>query len=70
MTLSCGDISGDGLINDADLTILWRAGNYNRKAGESENDRCDLNGDGLINDADLTILWLTYNYNRGPVIIN
>ena len=69
MTLRCGDINGDGLINDADLTLLWRAGNYNRKADEAENDWCDLNGDGLINDADLTILWLAYNYNRGPVII-
>jgi hypothetical protein len=69
MTLRCGDINGDGLINDADLTILWRAGNYNRKADEAENSWCDLNGDGLINDADLTILWLAYNYNRGAIII-
>ena len=70
MTLRCGDINGDGLINDADLTILWRAGNYNKKAVEAENSRCDLNGDGLINDADLTILWLAYNYNRGAIIID
>ena len=69
ITLRCGDINGDGLINDADLTILWRAGNYNKKAGEAENPRCDLNGDGLINDADLTMLWLAHNYNRGAVVI-
>ncbi|MCL1872626.1 MAG: right-handed parallel beta-helix repeat-containing protein [Clostridiales bacterium] len=69
MSLRCGDINGDGLINDADLTVLWRAGNYNKKAGEAENHLCDLNGDGLINDADLTILWLAYNYNRGPIIV-
>jgi hypothetical protein len=69
MALRCGDISGDGLINDADLTILWRAGNYNKKAGEADNPLCDLNGDGLINDADLTILWLAYNYNRGAVVV-
>ncbi|MCL1874229.1 MAG: dockerin type I domain-containing protein [Clostridiales bacterium] len=70
MTLRCGDINSDGLINDADLTILWREGNYNRKAIEAENSLCDLNGDGLINDADLTILWLTYNYNRGAIVID
>ena len=70
MTLRCGDINGDGLINDADLTVLWRAGNYNLKAEEAENGRCDLNGDGLINDADLTVLWQAYNYNRGEIIIN
>ena len=69
MSLRCGDISNDGLINDADLTILWRAGNYNKKAVDAENSRCDLNGDGLINDADLTILWLAYNYNRGAIVI-
>ncbi|MDR2712429.1 MAG: dockerin type I domain-containing protein [Clostridiales bacterium] len=70
ITLRCGDINGDGLINDADLTILWRAGNYNKKAGEADNPWCDLNGDGLINDADLTILWLAYNYNRGAVVFD
>ncbi|MCL1873966.1 MAG: S8 family serine peptidase [Clostridiales bacterium] len=69
MGLRCGDISGDGLINDADLTILWRAGNYNKKAAEADNKWCDLDGDGLINDADLTILWMVYNYNRGEIII-
>ncbi|MCL1873768.1 MAG: dockerin type I domain-containing protein [Clostridiales bacterium] len=69
MILRCGDINGDGLINDADLTLLWRAGNYNKKANEADNRACDLNGDGLINDADLTILWLAYNYNRGEIVI-
>ncbi|MDR2711933.1 MAG: dockerin type I domain-containing protein, partial [Clostridiales bacterium] len=69
ITLRCGDINGAGLINDADLTVLWRTGNYNRKTSEAENPLCDLNGDGLINDADLTILWREYNYNRGPIII-
>ncbi|MCL1873989.1 MAG: cadherin-like beta sandwich domain-containing protein [Clostridiales bacterium] len=69
ITLRCGDINGDGLINDADLTILWRAGNYNKKASEADEPLCDLNGDGLINDADLTILWLASNYNRGGIII-
>ncbi|MCL1874042.1 MAG: dockerin type I domain-containing protein, partial [Clostridiales bacterium] len=69
MSLRCGDINGNGLINDADLTVLWRAGNYNKKVDEADNRWCDLNGDGLINDADLTILWLVYNYNRGAIII-
>ena len=70
LRLRCGDINDDGLINDADLSILWRSGNYNKKVGDADNDRCDLNGDGLINDADLTILWQAYNYNRGAIVID
>ncbi|MCL1816742.1 MAG: S8 family serine peptidase [Clostridiales bacterium] len=69
IALRCGDINNDGLINDADLTLLWREGNYNKKTVEADNPQCDLNGDGLINDADLTILWLAYNYNRGTIVI-
>jgi hypothetical protein len=70
MTLRCGDINGDGNINNSDLTILWQQANYNRSAAAADNKLCDLNGDGLINNIDLTILWLAYNYNRGAVEIN
>jgi hypothetical protein len=69
MTMRCGDINGDGNINNSDLTILWQQANYNRSAAAAANKLCDLNGDGLINNIDLTILWLAYNYNRGPVEI-
>ena len=70
MTLCYGDINGDGLINDADLSILWRFGNYNKRIADAENSFCDLNGDDLINDSDLTILWKAYNYNRGKIVID
>ena len=70
MTLRCGDINNDGMINDADLAILWLSTNYNKSAGApGVNSRCDLNGDGMINDADLAILWLAANYNKGAVIV-
>jgi hypothetical protein len=70
MTLRCGDINGDGNINNSDLTILWQQANYNRSAAAADNELCDLNGDGLINNIDLTILWLAYNYNRGEIEVN
>jgi hypothetical protein len=70
MTMRCGDINGDGNINNSDLTILWQQANYNRSAAAAANELCDLNGDGLINNIDLTILWLAYNYNRGGIEIN
>jgi len=69
MTLRCGDIDGDGFINDSDLTVLWMLENYNRKTSDAEEPLCDLNGDGMINDMDLTILWMAYNYNSGSVTI-
>jgi hypothetical protein len=69
LSLRDGDINGDGLINDFDLTILLRKANYNQPAAKAANPECDLNGDGLINDEDLEILWSPDNYQRGPMII-
>ena len=70
ITLLCGDINGDGMINNGDLTDLWLVSNYNKSADNVENPDCDLNGDGMVNNSDLTILWLAANYNKGEVIVN
>ena len=70
MTLRCGDINYDNMINDSDLTALWMPANYNKPAQYPADQRCDLNGDGYINDGDLTILWMAYNYNKGEVVVN
>ncbi|MDR1691870.1 MAG: hypothetical protein LBR72_00780 [Oscillospiraceae bacterium] len=69
LTLPCGDINGDNLINQADLNVLWLPGNYNKSAEAAANPLCDLDGDGLINQADLNILWLPGNYNKGGVTV-
>ena len=69
MTLLCGDMNSDGMINDGDLTVLWMTSNYNKSTSDAANSLCDLNGDGMVNDGDLTILWMTTNYNKGRVII-
>ncbi|MCL2151987.1 MAG: InlB B-repeat-containing protein [Oscillospiraceae bacterium] len=75
MTLRCGDINMDGMINDGDLTFLWRKGNYDKNIGDvgdpfyANDPLCDLNGDGMVNDNDLTVLWASYNYNKGTVLI-
>ena len=69
MTLRCGDINGDNMINNVDLAVLWLAANYNKSKGQAANPLCDLNGDGMINNADLAILWLAVNYNKGPIVI-
>ena len=69
MTLLCGDINGDGMINQLDLNILWLPANYNKSVDGDANELCDLNGDGVVNQLDLNILWLPANYNKGAVII-
>ena len=69
ISLPCGDINNDGMINDDDLTILWLLVNYNRHINNAENPLCDLNGDGVINDIDLTILWLRNHYNKGATSV-
>jgi hypothetical protein len=70
MTLLCGDVNGDGEINQADLNILWQPLNYNKRVSEGADPRCDLNGDGEVNQIDLNILWQLVNYNKGPVVID
>ncbi|MCL2153596.1 MAG: InlB B-repeat-containing protein, partial [Oscillospiraceae bacterium] len=69
ITLLCGDINGDGEINQADLNLLWQPTNYNKRVSEGADPRCDLNGDGEINQLDLNILWQLINYNKGAVVI-
>ena len=69
MILRCGDVNGDGVIDDRDLTILWLTSNYFKNTAQAANPLCDFNGDGVIDDRDLTTLWLTYNYYRGEIAI-
>jgi hypothetical protein len=69
MTLLCGDINGDNMINSADVAVLWQASNYNKSAGSAANKLCDLDGDGMVNNVDLSILWRAGNYNKGAVVV-
>ncbi len=64
MTLLCGDITGDGLINTDDLNLIWNVANYNRPQSEAVNKITDLNGDGNVNTDDLNIVWNAANYNK------
>lgn len=56
-----GDVSGDGVVNAADLT--WIRNSYGKLAGDAGFDpRADLNGDGAVNAADITTI--RDNYGR------
>ena len=69
MTLPCGDVNGDGMVNSADLAILWRSDNFSKSAAQAAEPLCDLDGDGMVNSADLAILWLASNFNKSAVSI-
>jgi len=67
ITLLCGDINNDGVINASDLAILTSSVNYMKSASEANDWRADLNGDGVINASDLAILTNSVNYMKGEV---
>ena len=63
ITLLCGDINGDGIINSKDLNEIWNPANYLKRTTATDvNLLADLNGDGIINSKDLNIVWLAENY--------
>jgi len=70
MTLLCGDVNSDGVINVNDLNILWSSLNYGKSVDTAQNPLCDLDGNGVINVNDLNILWSSINYGKGAVVIN
>jgi len=67
ITLLCGDIDGNNLINASDLALLTNSLNYMKSTNESANPLADLNGDGLINASDLAILTNSINYMKGII---
>lgn len=66
ITLLCGDLNGDGFINDDDLNTVWKPANYLKTPGaDGVDSSTDLNGDGKINDEDLNIVWNPSVYLKG-----
>jgi cysteine-rich repeat protein len=56
----CGDVSGDGIVNTADSTVLARSlvgqSPYFSVGAMPGAAKCDLNGDGVCSTVDLSIL--------------
>ena len=70
ISLLCGDVNNDGVINVNDLNTVWANQNYGKAVQAAQNPLCDLNGDGVINVNDLNILWSSTNYGKGAIVIN
>ena len=69
MTLLCGDINGDGIIDAKDLNTVWSSLNYGKQVSEADNALCDLDGDGLIDEKDINIIWSSENYGKRSIVI-
>ena len=65
ITLSYGDISGDGQIGPDDLALMLSGENYMRETKFAANILTDLNNDGQIGPDDLAILLNANNYMKG-----
>ena len=63
LSMLCGELDGDGMINYMDLFLLLDESNYDRNAAEAQNQKTDLDGDGMVNYMDLFILLDAANYD-------
>ncbi len=65
ITLLCGDINGDGSINEDDVSIIRYANNINKSTADADNKFTDINGDGSVNEDDVSIVRYSSHINKG-----
>ena len=63
--LLCGDINGDGSINEDDVSIIRYANNINKSTADADNKLADINGDGSVNEDDVSIVRYSSHINKG-----
>ena len=64
ITLPCGDINGDGSINEDDVSIIRYANNINKSTAVADNKLADINGDGSVNEDDVSIVRYSSHINK------
>ena len=67
ITLLCGDIDGDGKINNLDYAIVMNPANFNKSytiPGDVGNVLADLNGDSKINNLDYALILNPNHFNK------
>ena len=62
--LLCGDINGDGSINEDDVSIIRYANNINKSIADANNKLADINGDGSVNEDDVSIVRYSSHINK------
>lgn len=71
--LLCGDIDGDGKINNLDYAIVMNPENFNKSytnSGDVGNVNADLNGDGKINNLDYALILDPKHFNKSASACN
>ena len=64
ITLLCGDVDGNGSINEDDVSIIRYAHNINKSIADANNKLADINGDGSVNEDDVSIVRYSSHINK------
>ncbi len=64
ITLLCGDIDGDGNINESDVSVIRYASNINKPVSSAANPLADVDGDGNVNESDVSIVRYAVHINK------
>ncbi len=64
ITLLCGDVDGNGSINEDDVSIIRYANNINKSIADANNKLADINGDGSVNEDDVSIVRYSSHINK------
>lgn len=67
ITMLCGDINGDGMINNLDYAEVMDPSNFNKSytdPGDVGNALADVDGDGMINNLDYALILDPAHFNK------
>ena len=69
ITLTAGDVNGDGCVDLKDVTLLTSSNTYGKTFSDAETKSADINGDRCFDLKDLTIITSDKNYGKAPALV-
>ncbi len=66
--LLCGDVNGDGKINETDVSVIRYSSNINKQVSEAAEQLTDVNGDGKVNESDVSVVRYSTHINHSEEI--
>lgn len=70
ITLLAGDVTGDGVIESADQSLVVDIGNYFKDNAVAVNPETDIDGDGITESTDQSILLSNYFISSGDMVFD